>query len=271
MTSPTDRTAAPVAAITDDGWDALGYAALLDELARRGHSLSAAAPHLAWTSNGTGIGSPAGGAQPVAGPQRGLEEVLEHVSKEVSGVAITVLARPPAAVARHLVTPAGADATARPRALVAGVNHGPNVGADLIHSGTFGCALTAAWHGLPALAVSLDDVYSVDEANPGPLRFDLAARAAGLALDWLLARDAPLLVNLNIPNSVVLGETCFIATMARTDAGHDSTADHRTDRQVLARGQASLTVFAGCDLRGDTTQGLALARHLDRAFANMRS
>lgn len=248
---------AAIAVTTDDGWEAPGYAALLSELARCGHALSSAAPSLAWSSNGTGTGSP---------PELPLKAVTRSLPrhKRVAGIPVTVMECPPAAVTRHLLN--SAAMTTPPKALVAGVNHGPNVGSDLIHSGTFGCALTAAWNGVPALAVSLDDVYSVDETAPGPLRFDLAARAATLALDWLLGRKAPLLINLNIPNSVVPGRTHFVATSPRPD----DTGKGPSDRQALTLGQASLSVFAGCDLRGDTAQGLALAQYLDDNFAAMR-
>lgn len=39
--------------------------------------------------------------------------------------------------------------------LVSGVNHGPNLGSDVIYSGTVSAALEGAIHGIPSIAVSL--------------------------------------------------------------------------------------------------------------------
>src|SRR5689334_16663937 len=46
-----------------------------------------------------------------------------------------------------------------PDVVVVGVNYGPNVGRDVLHSGTVGAALTAINLGVRALALSLDDVF----------------------------------------------------------------------------------------------------------------
>ncbi len=45
---------------------------------------------------------------------------------------------------------------ARPDVVLSGVNHGPNTGHAVLHSGTVGAALTAATHGAPTVAFSLD-------------------------------------------------------------------------------------------------------------------
>jgi 5'-nucleotidase len=39
--------------------------------------------------------------------------------------------------------------------LVSGINHGPNLGSDVIYSGTVSAALEGAIHGIPSIAVSL--------------------------------------------------------------------------------------------------------------------
>lgn len=44
----------------------------------------------------------------------------------------------------------------RPDLVVSGINHGLNVGLNVLHSGTVAGALTAASYGLPALALSLE-------------------------------------------------------------------------------------------------------------------
>lgn len=80
-----------------------------------------------------------------------------------------------------------------PDIVLSGINHGPNTGQAILHSGTVGAALTAASHGLPALAVSL--------ATSRPTHWDTAERAAARALDWFLARaDQPYVLNVNVPD-----------------------------------------------------------------------
>ena len=45
----------------------------------------------------------------------------------------------------------------RPDIVVSGINHGPNIGTDIIYSGTVGAARQAALMGYPAIAVSVVD------------------------------------------------------------------------------------------------------------------
>lgn len=47
----------------------------------------------------------------------------------------------------------------RPDVIVSGINHGPNLGADVLYSGTVSAALEGAINGLPSLAVSLVNGY----------------------------------------------------------------------------------------------------------------
>lgn len=47
----------------------------------------------------------------------------------------------------------------RPDILVSGINHGPNLGADVLYSGTVSAALEGAMNGVPSIAVSLLNGY----------------------------------------------------------------------------------------------------------------
>lgn len=77
--------------------------------------------------------------------------------------------------------------------VISGVNRGPNLGTDVLYSGTVSGAVEGYLQGLPALAVSLDSFTSREEAY-GP-----AARLArGLAQKLLEVRP-PLLLNVNVP------------------------------------------------------------------------
>ena len=45
--------------------------------------------------------------------------------------------------------------TGKPDLVVSGINHGPNLGTDVLYSGTVSAAVEGAMHGIPAIAISL--------------------------------------------------------------------------------------------------------------------
>ncbi len=81
-----------------------------------------------------------------------------------------------------------------PDMVVSGINSGPNLGDDVIYSGTVAAAMEGRFLGLPALAIS--------QAAPCPQHFDTAARVAV----WLVRRlrERPLppdsILNVNVPD-----------------------------------------------------------------------
>ncbi|MGB5065420.1 MAG: 5'/3'-nucleotidase SurE [Candidatus Competibacter sp.] len=81
-----------------------------------------------------------------------------------------------------------------PDMVVSGINNGPNMGDDVIYSGTVAAAMEGRFLGLPAVAVS--------QASPCPQHFDTAARVAV----WLVRRlrERPLppdsILNVNVPD-----------------------------------------------------------------------
>jgi 5'-nucleotidase len=86
-----------------------------------------------------------------------------------------------------------------PDMVFAGINHGANLGDDVIYSGTVAAATEGRFLGLPAMAVSLDGTH--------PLHFDTAARVATRLLEHLLANPLPddTILNVNVPD-VPFGE-----------------------------------------------------------------
>lgn len=86
-----------------------------------------------------------------------------------------------------------------PDVVVSGINHGPNLGNDVLYSGTVAAAMEAALLGVNAVAVSL--------AGPPPHEFgDAAGFAAALARRIVAHRPpAPLLLNVNVPPGPVKG------------------------------------------------------------------
>ena len=81
-----------------------------------------------------------------------------------------------------------------PDMVVSGINSGPNMGDDVIYSGTVAAAMEGRFLGLPAIAIS--------QAAPCPQHFDTADRVAV----WLVRRlrERPLppdsILNVNVPD-----------------------------------------------------------------------
>lgn len=86
----------------------------------------------------------------------------------------------------------------RPQVVVSGINRGANLGQDLYYSGTIAAAREAAFHGVPAVAVSL--VFR-DFTNPNPA-YDTAAEVVAWLLEQGVAKVIPSLslVNVNVPD-----------------------------------------------------------------------
>ncbi|HWQ22335.1 MAG TPA: 5'/3'-nucleotidase SurE, partial [Clostridia bacterium] len=86
-----------------------------------------------------------------------------------------------------------------PDIVVSGCNHGPNVGVDVLYSGTVSAALEGLRQGHPSIALSLDMVHGVQ-----PHHFETAAAV----LLEILAEPAfyadlvkaPAILNVNVPN-----------------------------------------------------------------------
>lgn len=75
--------------------------------------------------------------------------------------------------------------------IITGINHGPNLGADILYSGTVSAALEGAIYSIPSIAISLTDGHNSDDAD-----FD---KPAEFLLKFL--REFP---KLNIPSRTVI-------------------------------------------------------------------
>lgn len=82
----------------------------------------------------------------------------------------------------------------RPDVVVSGINQGPNMGTDVLYSGTVSAAIEGALHGIPAVAVSLN---AWKQSDFGP-----AARFTGKLVRTLMERSLPpnTLLNVNVPD-----------------------------------------------------------------------
>lgn len=143
----------------------------------------------------------------------------------------------------------------RPDVVLSGVNRGSNTGHAVIHSGTVGAALSAATHGIHAMAVSI--------ASSAPQHWATAGVVAAHALPWLLDRqDRSRVLNINTPDVLpeqLLGVrkaplASFGSVQARVhevDKGNlmvtysalDPGADAASDAGLLAAGWATLTLL----------------------------
>lgn len=85
-----------------------------------------------------------------------------------------------------------------PDLVVSGINRGANMGQDITYSGTVTAALEACIHGVPAVAVSLDNQQAADVEE-----YREAAHAAIEVVKLALAKPLPPLtiLNLNLPRS----------------------------------------------------------------------
>ena len=81
-----------------------------------------------------------------------------------------------------------------PDMVFAGINHGANLGDDVIYSGTVAAATEGRFLGLPAIAISL--------ASHHPVHFDTAGQVAVLLLEEILRNPLPTdtILNVNVPD-----------------------------------------------------------------------
>ena len=116
----------------------------------------------------------------------------------------------------------------QPDVIISGINHGPNLGADILYSGTVSCAMEGAMLGVPSIAISLASMRYEYE------NFKYAAKFANLLLPKLKEFTFPKksLLNVNIP---ALDEE-DIAGVAITELGRRMFTDNY-EKRVDPRGK----------------------------------
>ena len=82
----------------------------------------------------------------------------------------------------------------KPDFVISGINLGPNLGMDILYSGTVSAAAEGAILGIPSIAVSIADFKDFN--------FELAGRVAIIVLKAIIKEEIPpdTLLNINIPN-----------------------------------------------------------------------
>ena len=84
-----------------------------------------------------------------------------------------------------------------PDMVFAGINHGANLGDDVLYSGTVAAATEGRFLGLPAIAISL--------AGNNPHYFETAAQVAVTLLNQLIKKPLPkdTILNVNVPDVAI--------------------------------------------------------------------
>jgi 5'-nucleotidase len=146
-----------------------------------------------------------------------------------------------------------------PDLVLSGVNHGPNTGHAVLHSGTVGAALTARTHNTSALAMSC--------ISSDPTHWDTVTEVTERALSWLVHevadREAALTLSVNVPDiglrdlrglreARLASFGAVQADIGETGEGYVTMTFHEvdeelepgTDAALLADGWATVTALA---------------------------
>ena len=240
----------------DDGIHGRGLSALAAAAVEAGLDVTVAAP--SWDSSGAS-------ASLTAVERDGRFLLSAEALPGLADVKAYGVEAAPAFIVRAAVRGAFGH---EPDLVLSGINHGPNTGHAVLHSGTVGAALTAATFGKRAAAFSLD-------ASASP-HWDTAQSVARDVIAWLMDTDEAVTLNVNVPD-VAMDElrglrqarlSAFGAVQANvTDTGEgyiklafteiDADPEPGTDSAFLADGYACFTPLrAACE----STMALPLER-----------
>jgi 5'-nucleotidase len=147
----------------------------------------------------------------------------------------------------------------RPDMVISGINHGPNLGNDVLYSGTVAAAREGALLGVNAIAISM--------ASGPPFAFDHAAAFAAALARRVLANPPPAttLLNVNVPPGPVKGYR--FARLGRRTYGKEvvEKLDPRGRRYYWIGSEASYEDLPNSDCSTVFEEGLASVTplHLD--------
>ncbi len=223
----------------DDGIEAAGIVALTKVLSQQ-HDVIVAAP--AHQQSGMAHALTVG---------RRMEVCRSAALEEWAVEAWSIDGTPTDCVKVYLESIAGKQL---PDIVLSGINHGSNLGTDVLYSGTVGAAIEGYLHRITSIAVSLDIESSMD--------YESAAQifAAGL-MEVAAHRQEPCLLNVNFPAKLrvnhafawaKLGNRDYKNAFRRTEEdGHcyytmageifDEDNDAKTDIHAVEAGYISIT------------------------------
>ena len=178
MTPLTPFTPRRILISNDDGVFAEGIQSLAAEAQQRGHRVTVVCPDQERSATGHGLT-----LQTPIRAERADELFAEGVTAwACSGTPADCVKL---ALFRLMEEP--------PDLVLSGINHGPNLGTDVLYSGTVAAAMEGTIEGLPSMAVSAADFRW--------RQFQPSARLALEVAEGMLAKGWPegLLLNLNVP------------------------------------------------------------------------
>lgn len=174
--------------LNDDGVAAEGLRTLAAALAAR-HRVTVAAPmhQQSGTSHALTIGS-------------AIEVRADETFDPAHGIEAWAIGGTPADCGKLYLD---AIAEEMPDVVLSGINHGANLGTDVIYSGTVGAAFEGLFHGIPSFALSLPEGSEISFAE--------AAAYFEPFMERVLAdRDQPFLLNINFPQILAGGTPQFV-------------------------------------------------------------
>lgn len=245
----------------DDGVDSRGIAILARVADAAGLDVVVAAPNTEHSGASASL---------TALERDGRLAITAREVPDLPGVAIYAVEGSPALIS--FVAAHGAFGPA-PDIVLSGINHGPNTGHAILHSGTVGAALTGAIHGALALAISC--------AAPDPEHWDTAEAVCRRVVEWTLASGKPgTVMNANVPDIPLRDlkgiRTAPLAAFGAVQADIGEVADEfvtvtfseihadeteNTDAGLLVRGWATATALRSpCRATDVDTSNLDCAR-----------
>lgn len=160
----------------DDGIFAMGIRTLANTLAEKGYDVIVVCPDRERSATGHGLTL----HQPIRSNQ---VENLFHPSVTAWSCSGTPSDCVKFALSAILETP--------PDFVLSGINHGSNLGTDVLYSGTVSAAMEGTIDGIPSMAISLASYTATD--------FRVAAQVTSQLLDKLPSIPEGTLLNVNIP------------------------------------------------------------------------
>jgi len=165
----------PLFLTNDDGIDAAGLHRLIQVLHGRGHPLAVLAPAQEQSASAMRLSL-----------KNELEftdrnDLIETLNLDSNGPPIRIFSLDGTPCDCTIVAiDQGFDSwaqTIRPRMCISGINYGPNISIDVIHSGTVSAAREAALYGMPAIALSLGTYLHEDFSVGTEAMLELIDRA----------------------------------------------------------------------------------------------
>ena len=197
----------------DDGILANGLRALTEELSKK-HNVYVVAPDRERSASGHSL--------TIHSPLR-----VEEVDSKYGARKCWVTTGTPGDCVKIAVSAILED-TEKPDLIISGINHGPNLGGDILYSGTVSCAMEGALIGIPSIAVSLASLRSEYED------FEVSAKFTCDLLEKLEDYHFPpkTVLNINVPGL----DMEDISGIAVTELGKRMFTDEY-ERRVDPRGK----------------------------------